>query len=75
MSNPTIWLANVAKASSNNPFAASTCAWVEIGESGTDFVENQKTVLCETRGVLAVMDSGAAITGNFSTDKAALETA
>ena len=48
---------------------------VEIGESGTDFVENQKTVLCETRGVLAVMDSGAAITGDFTTDKAALETA
>ena len=48
---------------------------VEIGESGTDFIENQKTVLCETRGVLAVMDSGAAVTGDFTTDKAALETA
>jgi HK97 family phage major capsid protein len=48
---------------------------VEIGESGTDFIENQKTVLCESRGVLAVMDSGAAVTGDFTTDKAALETA
>ena len=48
---------------------------VEIGESGTDFIENQKTVLCESRGVLAVMDSGAAVTGNFISDKAALETA
>ena len=48
---------------------------VEIGESGNDFIENQKTVLCESRGVLAVMDSGAAVTGDFTTDKAALETA
>ena len=48
---------------------------VEIGESGTDFIENQKTVLCESRGVLAVMDSGAAVTGDFGTDKTALETA
>lgn len=48
---------------------------VEIGESGTDFIENQKTVLAESRGVLAVMDSGAAVTGDFTTDKAALETA
>ena len=48
---------------------------VEIGESGTDFIENQKTVLCESRGVLAVMDAGAAVTGDFTTDKAALETA
>jgi HK97 family phage major capsid protein len=47
---------------------------VEIGESGTDFVENQKTVLCESRGVLAVMDSAAAVTGVFSSDKASLET-
>ena len=48
---------------------------VEIGESGNDFIENQKTVLCESRGVLAVMDSGAAVTGDFAASKSALETA
>lgn len=48
---------------------------IEIGETGTDFIENQKTVLCESRGVLAVFDSGACITGDFTTDMASLETA
>ena len=48
---------------------------VQIGESSTDFAEDQKTIKCTTRGVLGVFDSGAAVTGDFTTDKAALETA
>jgi len=47
---------------------------VEVGESSTDFAEDQKTIKATSRGVLAVFDTGAAITGDFTTDAAALET-
>lgn len=47
---------------------------VQVGTSGSDFVNNTRTVLGETRGVLAIYDTGALISGVFSTAKAALET-
>ena len=47
---------------------------MEVGESSTDFAEDQKTIKATSRGVLAVFDTGAAITGDFTTDAAALET-
>ena len=48
---------------------------VEVGYDGSDFSEGQRTARCSQRGALVVFDTGAAVSGTFSTDKASLETA
>lgn len=48
---------------------------VKFGYDGNDFSSGTRTVVAEHRGVLAVYDTSACITGTFSTAKTALETA
>lgn len=50
---------------------------IEIGYDGNDFTKNFKTIRAEWRGAVVVKtnDRTAFVTGTFSTDKAALETA
>lgn len=48
---------------------------VKVGFDGNDFSSGTRTVVASHRGVLAVYDSAACITGTFSTAKTALETA
>jgi len=47
---------------------------VQFGYDGSDFSNDTRTVKAVHRGVLAVMDVKAAITGTFSTAKTSLET-
>lgn len=48
---------------------------VKFGYDGNDFSSGTRTIIAEHRGVLAVYDTAACITGTFSTAKTALETA
>jgi len=48
---------------------------IQVGYDGNDFSEGQRTMRCSQRGALVVFDTGAAVSGTFSTDKASLETA
>ena len=50
---------------------------IEVGLDGNDFTKNMRTILAEWRGQLFIQnnDTGAFVTGTFSADKAALETA
>jgi hypothetical protein len=50
---------------------------IEIGLDGNDFTKNMRTIRAEWRGAMVVKnnDRTAFVTGDFATDKAALETA
>jgi hypothetical protein len=50
---------------------------IKIGYEGTDFIDNVITILSEWRGLnlIKTNDTSAFVTGTFSIDKAALETA
>lgn len=48
---------------------------VQFGFEGSDFGNDTRTVKAVHRGVLAVLDVNACITGTFSTAKTSLETA
>jgi len=49
---------------------------IEVALAGDDFTKNLRTVRAEWRGVCIVKtnDRGSFITGDFTTDKAAIET-
>jgi len=49
---------------------------VDVGNDGNDFTKNMRTILAEWRGQLFIQnnDRTAFVTGDFATDKAALET-